>query len=108
MSDFMLRQLCTDLTSDGTATTGYQNRLSFDISQNFIQIYFNRITSQKVFNLHISQLGDIDLTVHQLINTRNGLNLAVCLVTDFKNCFDILTVCGRHRQNNFINLVFFY
>ena len=55
MPDFMLCQLCTDLTSDGPATTGYQHGFSFDIAKDLIQIDFDRITSQKIFDLHISK-----------------------------------------------------
>lgn len=42
MPDPVFCQLGTDLTTDGSAASGYKNGFSFDIAKDFIQVDFDR------------------------------------------------------------------
>ena len=55
MTDLMFCQLGTDLTADGSAASGYQNRFSFDIAKDLIQIDFDGISAQQIFDLNVTQ-----------------------------------------------------
>ena len=55
MSDPVFCQLGTDLAADGSAASGYENGFSFDIAKDFVQIDFDRLSAQQIFDFHISQ-----------------------------------------------------
>ena len=55
MPDPVFCQLGTDLTADGSAASGYENGFSFDIAQDFIQVDFDRLSAQQIFDFHVSQ-----------------------------------------------------
>ena len=54
--------LSAELRSDRTASARYHNGLSADISGDGIYIYGNGISSQKVFNFHITKSRYVYLT----------------------------------------------
>ena len=61
--------LTAKLASNGTASTGDQHYLSRHIPHDTLHLSVNGFSSQQILNLHIAELGDTDLPVHQLIDS---------------------------------------
>ena len=83
--------LSAELAADGTATTGDEDNFVLDVCGNFVNVVLDLISSEKVFYLDFSQLGDGDFAVYQLINGRKDLDLSVRLLADAN---DVSSVFG--------------
>ena len=101
-------QLPADLASDRSAASGYQDGLPLNIVKDRIKIHFNRISFQKILDLYISQTGCDDLTVDQLINSRQDIDLTRCLLTHFHNFPNCLTFCRRNGDQDLLDLILFH
>ena len=101
----MRGDLPTQLASDGTAAARDHHHLVLHIAQNGVQIHADRLSSQKVFHLHVPQLADAHFTVDQLVHAGQGTQLAVRLLTDIQDVTDHRSGRGRNRDKNFINII---
>ena len=98
--------LTAKLASNGTASTGDQHYLSRHIPHDTLHLSVNGFSSQQILNLHIAELGDTDLSVHQLINTRQHLQLTACLTADIQQFLNLSMRCRRNGDHDLINMVF--
>ena len=98
--------LTAKLASNGTASTGDQHYLSRHIPHDTLHLSVNRFSSQQILNLHIAELGDTDLSIHQLINTRQHLQLTACLTADIQQFLNLSMRCRRNGDHDLINMVF--
>ena len=98
--------LTAKLASNGTSPTGDQNYLSGYIPHDTLHLSVNGFSSQQILNLHIAELGDTDLSVHQLINTRQHLQLTACLTADIQQFLNLSMRCRRNGDHDLINMVF--
>ena len=65
--------LAAQLASDGSTPSGYQYYFIFHIVNNSIQINADRLSSQKILNLHRTDLLNLCFTIYKLVHTRYDL-----------------------------------
>ena len=91
MRRFMGCHLTAKLAADGTASAGYHNHFILHIAQNGIQIHADRLSSQKILHLHVTQLAHAHFTVDQLVHARQGTQLTACFLADVQDIPDFRT-----------------
>ena len=108
--DQLLRLMSCDLTaklaSDGTASSCDQHDFSRHIPHDTLHLSINGFSSQQILNLHIAELGDTDLSVYQLIDSWQYLQLAACLTADIQQFLNLSMRCRRNGDHNLINMIF--
>ena len=101
----LLDDLPAEFGTDGTATAGDEYHLVFDVGSNFVDIVLNLVSAKKVFDLDFSQFGDRHFPVHQLVDSRKGLDLGACFLTDVDDVTSVFGLGTRERNVNLIDTV---
>ena len=102
----MFRIVCRNLSCQFRTNRSYtcdQNHFSRNILEDFVHVCFNRITSQKLFNLHRLHLTDRNFSSVQLIHSRKVQEFTLCLITNTKNFSSLFCIGARNRYIDFLN-----
>ena len=97
--------LSAQFTTNRSATTCYQNDFTFNIIIDRFHIYLDWISAQQIFHVYITELADIHLSIYQLIDSRQGTQLAVSLLADLDQFTHSCTISRWNRNNNLINTI---
>ena len=108
-NDEHLRVLFDDLPAefgtDGSATAGDEYYLVSDVGSDFVDVVLDLVSSQKVFDLDFTQLGDGDFPIHQLVDGRKRLDLRARFLTDVDDVTSIYGLGARERNVDLIDTV---
>ena len=103
----MYCQLPADFTANRAASAGDQNHLAGYIIHNFVHAELNRLTFQKILNLHLAQHGHTDFSVDNLVQSRQRHHPAGCIAADFQNPFALCTGNRWHCHNDLPYMILF-
>ena len=98
--------LTAKLTPDGTAATSYQNGFSTAVAENFIHIYFDRISSKKVFHCHVFHFAEGHLSGDELIHTWKNLHFTFGFFTDVQDISSLCRTCAWNCQKDLVDFIF--
>ena len=99
--------LTTKLTSDGTAATSYQNGFSTDVAENLIHIYFDRLSSKKVFHCHVFHFAEGHFSGDELIYAWKDFHFTFGFFADVQDISSLCRTCTWNCQKNLVNFIFF-
>ena len=107
--DEHLRILLNDLTAefraDRTATAGDKDDLVLNIRSNFINVVLDLVSTQKVFDLDFTELGDGDFSVYQLVDGRKDFNLSFRFLTDVDDVSSVFRGCTGDGNKDLIDAI---
>ena len=96
----MTRDLAAELTADGTAAARDEDRLAGQVARDLGEVDLHAVTAEQVLYVHIADLLDVDLAVCQLINARQDLQAAACLLAKLQNISPFAHGCRRNGQHD--------
>ena len=110
--DELLRLVACDLTAelgaDRSATAGDEDRLPLNHAEDFFVVDLDRFTTEQVEDVDVAELADADFAVDELVDARDGLQLAAALLTDVEDLRALFSGRGRDRIDDFRDLVLLY
>ena len=110
--DELLRLVACDLTAelraDRSATAGDEDGLPLDHAEDFFVVDLDRFTAEEVEYVDVAELADADFAVDELVDARDGLQLAAALLTDVEDLRALFGGRGRDRIDDFRDLVLLY
>lgn len=110
--DKLLRLVACDLTAelraDRSATAGDEDGLPLDHTEDFFVVDLDRFTTEEVEDVDVTELADADFAVDELVDARDGLQLAATLLTDVEDLRALCSGRGRDRIDDFRDLVLLY
>lgn len=95
-----LGDLAAELAADRSAAPCDEDGLARDSLKDLVVVDLDLGAAQQVDDLHLAELADADLAVHELVNPRYGLELAARILADIQDLFSVLCVERRDRKNN--------
>ena len=101
----MCRDLTAKLGTDGSATAGDEDGLSFEHGEYFVIVDLDRISSEKVDQFNIFKTVNADFTIGQLIYTREHAYFCTGLLTDVQDLFSVFRGSRRHREDNGADII---
>ncbi len=102
------RNLTTQFTSDRAAASGHKNTFLGNITHNGLNIHIHSFPAKKIFNLNITNHGQIQVSGHKLINTGKNFQVTVRIFTNIHDFFCGFFAYTRHGDDNFIDIIFFH
>lgn len=100
--------LPAELGADRSATTGDEDGLPLDHTEDFFVVNLDRFTTEEVEDVDVAELADADFAVHELVDARDGLQLTSALLTDVEDLRALFRSRGRNRIDDFRDLVLLY
>ena len=96
----MTRDLAAELAADGTAAARDEDRLAGQVARDLGKVDLHAVTAEQVLHVHIADLLDVDFAVCQLINARQDLQAAACLLAKLQNISPFAHGCRRNGQHD--------
>ena len=100
------RCLAAELTADAAAAAGDEHDLALDIPGDLVQIDLHRVAAQKIFNVDLPDLLDVNLAIGDLIQSRQCPQPAARLLADLQNPLALLAGGRGDGKYNFLYVVF--
>ena len=102
------RDLSAELRADGPAAAGHQDRLAVDEFKDIRHVRPDGLAAQQVLHGHVLHGADGNLPHHELVQSRQLLQLAARLVADGQDVPLLLGGGAGDRQVDLVDIVFFY
>ena len=103
----MRSDLSAKLAAYRSAAARNENCFAFDITYDFVDIDFHRVSSEKILNVDLTHGGNGNLTVRKLIKSGENFNGATRVVTSCDNFAESLFIDGGHSYVYFVHAVLF-